>query len=87
MLRITNNSIEDEAQSTQAENQDAPSPASKTDNGGSIKNLSIVANLAKSKKSKLIKSKKSDLPKANFAKDNFRTDFLTPKAKKAFIHL
>ncbi len=38
--------------------------------------------MAKSRKLKLTKSKKSDL-----AKGNSETDFLTPKAKKAFIHL
>ncbi len=46
-----------------------------------------IANLAKSKKSKLTQSRKSDLSKANFAKVNSRIDFLTPKAKKAFIYL
>ena len=49
-----------------------------------IKNLSIIANLAKSKKAKLTKLKKSDLLNA---KANFGTDFLTPKTKKVFIHL
>ncbi len=45
--------------------------------------------MAKSKKLKLTKLKKSDLVKAqNFAKANFSgTDFLTFKAKKAFLHL
>ncbi len=72
------------------ENQDAiASTGSASGSGvdGSIKNLSIIANLAKSKKSKSTKSKKSDLPKANFAKVNSETDFLTLEAKKAFIHL
>ncbi len=46
----------------------------------SIKNLSIVA--------KSTKSKKSDLPKANFVKVYFfETDFLTLESKKTFIHL
>lgn len=66
---------------------------------GNIKNLSTVTNLAKfkksdlikSKKRKLTKSKKSDLIKTkilDFAKaDFFKTDFLTFKAKKAFIYL
>ena len=31
--------------------------------------------------------KKSDLSKAKFAKVDFETDFLTPKAKKTFIYL
>ncbi len=48
-----------------------------------IKNLSNAAKLAKSKKPKLIKTKKSDFVRAN----SFRTHFLTSKAKKAFIHL
>ena len=48
--------------------------------GRSIQNLSTGA--------KLTKSKKPDLPKANFAKDNSsKMDFLTFKAKKAFMHL
>ena len=47
-----------------------------------MKNLSIVVNLAK--KSKSIKLKKTGLPNI---KANSETDFLTPKAKKAFIHL
>ena len=47
-----------------------------------IKNLSTAINLAK--KSKLIKLKKAGLP--NIKADS-RTDFLTPEAKKAFIHL
>ena len=45
--------------------------------GTSIKNLSIV-----------VKSKKSNLTKAEFAKVNSsKTDFLTFKAKKVFIYL
>ncbi len=84
----TNN---DEAFSTQAienkKNQDIPASAGGGRIGESFENLSTAAKLAKSKKSKSTKSKKSDLPKANFAKINFGTDFLTPKAKKAFIHL
>lgn len=56
--------------------------------GGSIKNMSIVANLAKSKKSDLTKSKKSNLPNTNFAKDNtFGTDFLNLEVKETFIYL
>ncbi len=81
MLRITNESIGEKTQSTQTGNQDVSSAAGGADGdevGGSIKNLSTVANLAKSKKSK---------SKANFAKANSGTDFLTFRAKKAFIHL
>ncbi len=90
MLRTTNESIGDETQSTQAENQDVPSAACGASGGGvggSFENLSTAAKSAKSKKSKLTKPKKSDLPKANFARVNSGTDFLTPEAKKAFIHL
>ena len=56
---------------------------------GNIKNLSTVAKLAKFKKPKFIKSKKSDLVKAqNFAKTNFfEIDFLILEAKKTFIYL
>ncbi len=64
-------------------NQEISNNTTKINGGGvgrSIKNLSIVAKLAK--------SKKSDLLKANFIKINsFGTDFLTLKAKKTFIHL
>ncbi len=90
MLRTTNESIGDETQSTQPENQDAPSAASRAGGGrvgGSFENLSTTAKSAKFKKSKSTKPKKSDLLKTNFAKINSRTDFLTPKAKKTFIHL
>ena len=81
MLWTTNESIGDETQSIQTKNQDVLSTASGV-NGGeiskSIKNLSIVANLAKSTRSKL---------KGNFAKANSKPDFLTLEAKKAFIYL
>ncbi len=77
MLRTNDN----EALSTQAieneKNQDAPSAAVGADGsniGGSIKNLSTAAKSAKSKK-------------PNLAKANSGTDFLTPGAKEAFIHL
>ncbi len=50
--------------------------------GKSFENLSTTVKSAESKKPKLTKSKKSDLPKANSG-----TDFLTPEAKKAFIYL
>ncbi len=77
MLQITDN----EALSTQAieneKNQDTLSAAGRTNGGnisGSIKNLSTAAKSTKSKK-------------PNFAKVNSRTDFLTPAAKEAFIHL
>ncbi len=81
MFRTT----DDEALSIQAtrneKNQDAPTSASASgaidggaDGGGSIKNLSTTAKMAKSKK-------------PNFAKANSGTDFLTFRAKEAFIHL
>ncbi len=81
MLQTTNN----ETLSIQAieneKNQDAPASVSTgggadggAGGGGSIKNLSTVAKSAKSKK-------------PNFTKANSGTDFLTPGAKEAFIHL
>lgn len=55
--------------------------------GRKIENLSTIAKLDKSKKLNLAKSKKSTLPK-DFAKVNFtKTDFLTSKAKQAFLQL
>ena len=83
----TNKQIEDEAQSTQFGNPDALDAASRIDRSGvseSIKNLSTVVNLAKSKKSKLTKPKNSDISNL---KANSRTDFLISGAKKAFIYL
>lgn len=50
---------------------------------GKIENLLIGVNAAKFKKSNLAKSKKQNFAKANSPK----IDFLTLKAKKAFIHL
>ncbi len=88
MLRTTNESIGDKTQSTQAENQDVPSATGRTGGdgvGGSFENRTTAAKLGKSKK--LTKSKRTDLPKANFARVNSGTDFLTTKAKKALIHL
>ncbi len=85
MLRATNMSIGNETQSTQAENQDALGAVGRVGGGGvgrSFENMSTARKSAESKKPKLTKSKKSDLAKANFG-----TDFLTPEAKKAFIHL
>ncbi len=85
MLRTTNESTRDETQSTQAENQDVSGAADRAGGGrvgGSFENLSIAVKSAKSKKPKLTKSKNSDLARANST-----TDFLTPEAKKAFIHL
>ncbi len=71
MLRTTNKSTENKTQNTQAENQNTSSATSKVDGGGvggNIKNLSTIANLANSKKSK---------SKVNFAKANSETDFLS----------
>ncbi len=88
MLWTTNKSTGDKNQSIQAENQDAPSAVGGAGGGrvgGSFENLSTAAKLAKFKKS--IKSKRLDLPKANFARINSGIDFLTTKAKKAFIYL
>ncbi len=83
ILRTTNKSTGDETQSTQAieneRNQDVPASAGSGGVGRSFENLSIAA--------KSTKSKKSDLSKANFARVNSGTDFLTLKAKQAFIYL
>lgn len=67
--------------------QDIPCDTSSNSSGisisKSIKNLSTIVNLAKSKKSDLAEFKKSDLPKANFTKDNSSgTDFHTLKPKR-----
>ncbi len=81
MFRITNKSTRDKTQSTQTENQNALSATGGVNRGrvgGNIKNLSTIANLTKSKKLK---------SKANFAKANFGTDFLTSGAKETFIYL
>ncbi len=68
----------DETQSTQAteneENQDIVVGVGGVDSGRSIKNLSIVVKLAKSKK-------------PNFAKTNSGSDFLIFEVKEVFIHL
>ncbi len=88
--------IDNEALSTQVteneKNQDILNGIAEANSGGvdrNIKNLSIIVKSAKFKKPKLTKPKKSDLVKAqNFAKTNSsKIDFLTPKAKKAFIYL
>ncbi len=85
ILRTTNEPTGEEIQNTQPENQNAPGATGGATGGGvggNFENLSTAVKSAKSKKPKLTKSKKSDLVKANP-----RTDFLTPKSKKAFIHL
>ncbi len=78
MLRTTNKLTRDETQNSQAtkneENEDAAASAGDIGGDKSIKNLSIVVKSAKSKK-------------PNFIKANSGTDFLTPGAKEAFIHL
>ncbi len=85
MLRTTDKSTGNKPQSTQAKNQDEPGTAGRAGDSGvdrSFENLSTTAKSAKSKKPKLTKSKKSDWAKAKSG-----TDVLTPRAKKAFIHL
>lgn len=83
---------------TNKKNQDIFSGITRIDDSRidkNIKNLLIIANLTKfkksdltkSKKPKLIKSKKSDLSKFNFIKINSETDFLAFKTKKTFIYL
>ncbi len=86
MLKTTDN----EGLSTQAienkKNQDTPSAIGGADGGnvgGSIKNLSTTGKSAISKNPILIKPKSSNLIKAYSS----GIDFLTSKAKKAFIHL
>ncbi len=81
MLRTTSNNDLGTQTSGYEEDQDATASvagAGGASGGGSgsrsIKNLSITIKLAKSKK-------------LDFAKANFGRDFLTPGAKKAFIHL
>ena len=89
MLEITNNEALS-IQATQDKTNEAVLASDNGDGGGggrvdrSIENLLIITNLAKSKKSKLTKPKKSDLINV---KANIRTDFLIFGAKKAFIHL
>ena len=80
MVRLSTQAIENK------KNQEISSGTTETRNGGvdeSFKNLLTVAKLAKSKKSKLTKPKKSDLIKVHF----FGTDFLIFGAKKTFIYL
>ena len=81
MLQTIDKPTGDEAQSTRVEKQDVPSNADGTgDVGRSIKNLLTST--------KSTKSKKPDLSKANFVKDNSSgSDLLTLKAKKAFMHV
>ena len=84
MLQTTDKPTEDEPQNTQTEKQNVSNSADSAGGAGgaseSIKNLSTSV--------KLTKSKKPDLAKANFVKNNsFKTDFLIFKAKKAFMHL
>lgn len=73
------------------ENSDLPKKLSQCKSGNhdrNIKNLSIMTNLAKSRKSDLTNFKKSNLTKTNFAKVNyFETNYPTLKAQKIFIHL
>ena len=95
MLQITDNKILSTQVVKNEKNQKVSSGITRTGSSkvsGNFENLSIVAELAKSKKlkltnkskkPKLTKSKKSDLTKANF----LEMDFLTFGAKKAFIYL
>ncbi len=89
MLQTTSDEILSIQTTENEKNQDAPASTDSGGVDGNIKNLSTARKLAKSKKPKLTKPKKSDLIKAqNFAKANsFETDFLTPKAKKVLIYL
>lgn len=82
--------IDGELQSTQTGNQDAPNSMEVNGINGvgsGIANLLTIAKLDKSKRSNYAKSKKSTLPK-DFAKINpTRMDFLTFRAKQAFLQL
>ncbi len=86
MLRTTSNNNLGAQATENNKNQDVSASASRGRVGRNFENLLTAAKLAKSKKSKSTKSKKLDLTKGNFAKINSGTDFLTPKAKKAFTH-
>ncbi len=78
ILQTTDESTSNGSQSTltnaSKKNQGTLSGGDSGSVDGDIKNLSFVVKLAKSKK-------------PNFTKANSRTDFLTPGAKEAFIHL
>ena len=90
MLLITDNEILSTQATKNKKNQKILSDTAEFNIGkvgGTIKNLSIIANLAKFKKPKLTKSEKLDLSKINFVKVNFKTNFLTFKAKNIFIYL
>ncbi len=79
--------IDDETLSTQAtkneKNQDALGGDDGTSGDANINNQSTAANVAKSKKPTLTKTKKSDFAKVNSS----GTDCLTQETKKAFIYL
>ncbi len=78
MLWTTDESTGTDSQSTMInaskKNQGAPSDGASRNIDGDIKNLSYIVKLAKAKK-------------PNFAKDNFKSDFLISGAKDDFIHL
>ncbi len=74
MLQTTSKNDLGAQASGHEKDQDATASAAGAGGGRSIQNLSTAAKSAKAKK-------------PNFAKANFGTDFLTPGAKKVFIHL
>ncbi len=74
ILQTTDNGDLGAQASGHEEDQDTIAGTAGAGGGGSIKILSTAAKSAKYKK-------------PNFAKTNFGTDFLSPRAKKAFIHL
>ncbi len=71
--KSTGNSSQSSLTNANEKNQGASSGGVSEDVDGDIKNLSFIIKSAKSKK-------------ANFTKANFGMDFLTPRAKKAFIY-
>ena len=88
MLQTTDNKALSIQTTKNKKNQDILSGTTRVDGGKvsrNIENLSIVVNLAKSKKPQLAKSKKLDLLKVKA--NSSKTDFLTSKAQKTFIYL
>lgn len=92
MNKIADNEFQNTQVNNNKKNHDAPNSIEDNSISISIKNLSLIIKLNKSKKSNQVKSKKFDLGKSKKLilpniKANFKTDFLILEAKKAFIHL
>lgn len=89
IFQITDNNDQNNQANENKKYQDISKSTGSSSICGNIKNMSTIVKSAKSKISNLTKSKKSDLAKFikltltnDFAKANFKIDFLTPKAKK-----